>query len=166
MNVKYSLLLFFLGSSIIVGGAKFYKYKKSYKILRSESKIIEPESAFNLEQEFKEFIAEEPAPFKALEKILPPTLDGPEEKTSDHPPIPIKNPTTIAKKYSSTLHRIKPSDVPATYPHWNYYGSGTLKNHLHSTHGVAYELMALFISEKDLKKLHSYLHNGYDLLNL
>lgn len=164
MNPKYSLILFFLGSSLIVGGTKLYEDKKSYKILRSEPIIVESESLIESEVAVEpEAVKVESAPFK----VLPPTLDGPEEKTGDHPPIPIvKNSKPITKKYSSTLYRIKPSSIPDTYPHWEYYGSGTLKNHLHTTHGVAYELMAMFISEKDLKKLHSYLHNGYDLFNL
>lgn len=54
---------------------------------------------------------------------------------------------------------IRPEDVPYTRP-WYYSGPGTLKDHIHNEHGVSYPAMGLFQTEADLKRLHSYLHNG------
>jgi hypothetical protein len=66
---------------------------------------------------------------------------------------------------TSTVRFIKPSDVPYTKP-WYYRGPLTLKQHINLEHFVLLEVMTLFETESDLKKLHSFLHNRGDLNNL
>lgn len=75
------------------------------------------------------------------------------------PIFPIKQSSEeIIKRYTALI----PSEIPDTRP-WYYRGPGTLRDHIHNEHGVSYPAMELFQTEEDLKRLHSYLHNGGEL---
>jgi hypothetical protein len=75
------------------------------------------------------------------------------------PMLPLKQSNKeIIKRYTALI----PSEIPDTRP-WYYRGPGTLRDHIHNEHGVSYPAMELFQTEADLKRLHSYLHNGGEL---
>lgn len=91
------------------------------------------------------------------------TDSGPEESYVEliAPPefVPTPKPFRASLRCFRPIH---PSDIPDTKPWW-YRGSGTLRDHLRDKHLVLPEMMALFEQESDLKKLHSFLHNGGSL---
>ncbi len=58
---------------------------------------------------------------------------------------------------------IGPDDIPVTFPSWNWYGGDgarNLKEHIIMTHNIPIEKLEKFKTDGQLRKLHSYLHNG------
>ena len=79
-------------------------------------------------------------------------------------PIPAPRPFKASpiKPIARCFRAIHPSQVPWTKPWW-YRGPLTLRQHIQLEHFVLPEMMALFEEESDLKKLHSFIHNGGSL---
>ena len=114
-------------------------------------------------------------PEKSHTFIVPrviPAIDvdsGPEEY--QEPPvlelIPAPQPFKASpiKPIARCFKAIHPSQVPWTKPWW-YRGPLTLRQHIQLEHFILPEMMALFEEESDLKKLHSFLHNGGSLSRL
>jgi hypothetical protein len=111
-----------------------------------------------------------------LPKVTIPTdVDsGPEEyqePPAQLPPEPIPAPQPFKASPIKPIDRcvrikaIHPSRVPWTKPWW-YRGPLTLRQHIQLEHFVLPEMIVLFETESDLKKLHSFLHNGGNLANL
>jgi hypothetical protein len=130
-----AISLALLGSSIILGGPWLLERQVKYNI-----QIVKEVEQVKVEPEIKQ----EPKP--AVE-IKP------------EPIFPIRQSNEeIIKRYTALI----PSEIPDTRP-WYYNGPGTLRDHIHNEHGVSYPAMGLFQTEADLKRLHSYLHNGGEL---
>jgi len=123
---------------------------KTYRIVVSDpdSVMVEPELML------------EPADRAAPPVILEPKPE-PEIKQSFRA-SPSKESYLPSPKTVTSYRPVSPEDLPNTKP-WYYRGKGTLKDHIHNIHNTAYPMMVLFETESDLKKLHSFLHNGGDL---
>lgn len=129
---------------------------KTYKVVVSDS---DPDSVM-IEPELILEPADRPTPPKLLEP-------EPEIKQSFQASPPKESYLPKDGYFSSpktvTSYRpISPEDLPNTKP-WYYRGKGTLRDHIQEVHSITPFMMALFDTEYDLKKLHSFLHNGGDL---